>query len=194
MIGQLLLWCVAVPVAADEPVVPPPAVEVVLPPAVEVAPPPRLASPPVAVVAIEGGYEIHMNRRTAERLAAALADADEKQIAATLKDLAKQRREDAGEDDEKAAALELAAFLVVSQLPGFKKELDANMGPGGVVVRVTGLQAPTVKFKKPRPRLEKAVEVVRGVMPLLPDDARDVIESLRAVARTTPLNWKVEPR
>jgi hypothetical protein len=179
---------------ADEPIPPPRPVVVGDGVVIEVAPPPRFASPPVAIVAIEGGYEIHMNRRTAERLAAALADADEKQIAATLKDLAKQRREDAGEDDEKAAALELAAFLVVSQLPGFKQQLDANMGPGGVVVRVTGLQTPTVKFKKPRPRLERAMGVVRGVMPLLPDDARAAIESLRAVARTTPLKWTVEPR
>lgn len=186
MIGQLLLWCVAVPVAADDPVVPPPAVEV--------APPPRLASPPVAVVAIQGGYEILLNRRTAELLRDALADADEKQIAATLRDLAKKQREEGGEDDQEAATLELVAFLAASQLPGFKKELNANMGPGGVLIRVTGLQAPTVKFKKPRPRLEKAAEIVRGVMPLLPDEARDVIESLRAVARTTPLNWKVEPR
>jgi hypothetical protein len=36
--------------------------------------------------------------------------------------------------------------------------------------------------------------VVRGAMPLLPDDAREAVETLRAVARTTPLFWKVEPR
>jgi hypothetical protein len=42
--------------------------------------------------------------------------------------------------------------------------------------------------------LEKALEAVRGAMPLLPDDAREAVEALRAVARTTPLFWKVEPR
>jgi hypothetical protein len=68
------------------------------------------------------------------------------------------------------------------------------MGPNGAVVTMTGLQAPAVKFRKPRPVLERAVGVVRGVMPLLPDDAREAVEAMRAVARTTPLFWKVEPR
>ena len=42
--------------------------------------------------------------------------------------------------------------------------------------------------------LEKALEAVGGVMPLLPDEAKDAVEAVRAVARTTPLFWKVEPR
>lgn len=41
---------------------------------------------------------------------------------------------------------------------------------------------------------EKTVEVVRGVMPLLPEESREVVEAMRAVARTKPLFWKVEPR
>lgn len=163
-------------------------------PPVAVAPAPRLAGPPVAVEAVPGGYQILLNRRTAELLQDALANADEKQLAGLLRDLAKQQKEGANADPDRAAMLELVAFLVSSQLPGFKKALDANMGPGGVTIRLTGLQAPTVKFKTPRPRLEKALEVVRGVMPLLPDEARDAIEALRAVGRTTPLIWKVEPR
>jgi hypothetical protein len=62
------------------------------------------------------------------------------------------------------------------------------------VITLTGLQSLTVKFKKPRPKLEKAVEVVGSVMPLLPEEAREVVEAMRAVARTKPLFWKVEPR
>src|SRR5207302_42643 len=96
-------------------------------------------------------------------------------------------------DDQTAATLEMIAFVVSTQLPGFKKALSENMGPQGVVITMTGLQADKIKFAKPRPRLEKALETVRGVMPLLPDEARDAVEAVRAVARTTPLFWKVEP-
>ena len=88
----------------------------------------------------------------------------------------------------------MIAFAVSTPLPGFKRALAEKMGPNGVVVTLTGFQSPTVKFKKPRPRLERAVEVVRGVAPLLPEEAREVIEGIRAVARTKPLFWKVEPR
>jgi hypothetical protein len=103
-------------------------------------------------------------------------------------------RKEADPDDQTAATLEMVTLVVSTQLPGFKKDLAAKMGPRGVVITLTGLQTQTVKFKTPRPRLEKAAEVVRAVMPLLPDEAREVVEELRAVARTTPLFWKIEPR
>ena len=88
----------------------------------------------------------------------------------------------------------MVAFVVSSQLPKFKKSFAENMGPGGAVITLTGLQAPVVKFRKPRPRLEKAAEAVRSAMPLIPEEARDVLEALRAVGRTTPLFWQVDPR
>lgn len=160
----------------------------------DIAPPPRLASFPVAVEAIPGGYNILLNRWASELLRDALAaTGDEKELAAKIRAEAKKRRM-GNEDDETAAKLELVAFLVSSQLPGFKKELADKLGPNGVTIRVTGLQAPIVKFRKPRPVLENAASALRAAMPLLPDEAREVVEALRAVARTTPLMWKVEPR
>jgi hypothetical protein len=161
---------------------------------VEVAPPPRAVGSPVSVVAVKGGYQVWLNRRTAERLADALAKTDEKQLAAALRDLAKDQKDGDKPDEATAAKLELAAFVVSSQLPGFKAALAQNMGPGGVVITFTGLQAPTVKFARPRPVLERAAGVVRGAMPLMPAEAREAVEALRAVARTTPLLWTVEPR
>ncbi|MDB5313226.1 MAG: hypothetical protein JWO38_7428 [Gemmataceae bacterium] len=160
---------------------------------VEVAPPPHVPAPPVAVVAVRGGYQVSLNRGMAERLQDILDRTDEKQIATALRDLAKEKKEGAKPDEDTAATLELVAFVVSSQLPGFKKAMRENMGPGGVVITMTGLQAPAVKFRKPRPRLERAVGAVRGAMPLMPDDAREAVEALRAVARTTPLFWKVDP-
>ena len=88
----------------------------------------------------------------------------------------------------------MIAFAVSTQLPGFRKSLGEKMGMNGAVITLTGLQSQTVEFKKPRPKLEKTVEVVRGVMPLLPEESREVVEAMRAVARTKPLFWKVEPR
>src|SRR6185312_11054034 len=100
-----------------------------------------------------------------------------------LRKIAKDRKESAkNPDDQTAATLEMIAFVVSSQVPGFKKALAENMGPGGAVITLTGLQAPVVKFARPRPRLEKAMEAVRGAMPLLPDDAREAVEAMRAVA------------
>lgn len=160
---------------------------------IEIAPPPRVVVPPVAIAAIPGGYQIRLNRVATDRLQGILDRTDEKEVANGLRQLAKGQKEGANPDEEAAAKLELIAFLVSSQLPGFKKSLRDNSGPGGAVITVTGLQAPAVKFRKPRPRLERAVEVVRGTMPLMPPEGRDAIEALRAIARTTPLLWKVEP-
>lgn len=158
----------------------------------EIAPPPRAAGPAVAVEAVKGGYRVTMSRGAAERLQLAVDQTDEKDVAASLRDLARDKKEGATPDPEGAAKLELIAFLVANQLPGFKKLLRENTGPGGAVITVTGLQAPAVKFG--RPRLDRIAGRVRGVMPLLPDDARGAVEALRAVGRTTPLSWTVEPR
>jgi hypothetical protein len=164
------------------------------PDVIEVAPFPRAVHPPVQIVAVKGGYQVYLNRRTAEWLADALEDVDEKDVAARLRKRAKEKKEADSPDEDAARTLEMIAFAVSTQLPGFRKALAEKTGPGGAVVTLTGFQSPAVKFKKPRPKLQKAAEVVRGVMPLLPGEAREVVEALRAVARTKPLFWKVEPR
>ena len=182
-------------VAAAPPDLPPLPIPVpaLQPGAVEVAPAPHTPHPPVAIHAVKGGYQVYLNRATADFLRDALDRGDEKEIAAMLRKKAKEKKE-ADPDDHTAATLEMIAFVVSNQMPKFKKSFAENIGPGGAVITLTGLQAPAAKFRKPRPKLEKAAEVVREVMPLLPDEAREVVESLRAVARTTPLSWKVEPR
>lgn len=161
----------------------------------EVAPPPHLVLAPVSIAPVKGGYRIALNRAAAELFRDALAQSDEKQIADSLRKLAEEKKADSkNPDNQTAATLEMVAFVVKSQLPGFKKSLASNMGPNGVVITLTGLQAPKVKFARPRPRLERAMEAVRGVMPLLPEEAKEAVDAMRAVARTTPLFWKVEPR
>jgi hypothetical protein len=162
---------------------------------VELLPPPVPVGPRVSVAAAPGGYTITLARGPAELLRDAVNGADEKAIAKSLRDEAAKRKENPDKPGaDSAAQLELVAFLVSSQLPAFKKALHENMGPHGVVIRVSGLQVPQVKFRKPRPKLEKAAQALREVMPLLPEEIRDVVEAMRAVARTTPLIWKVEPR
>ena len=168
-----------------------------MPPAavLPVAPLPHVPLPPVSIASVKGGYRIALNRHSAELFRDALAKSDEKEIAATLRKISRDKKaETKNPDDQTAATLEMIAFVVSSQLPGFKKSLAENMGPNGVTITLTGLQAPKVKFARPRPRLERALETVRGVMPLLPDEAKEAVDAMRAVARTTPLFWKVEPR
>ena len=184
--GQLVLWTMALGIGQP----------IDLPP---VAPPPAAVGPRVSVSAAPGGYRITLARGPAELLRDALDGADEKQIAKALRDEAKRRKDEKKDDPDgpstdNAATLELVAFLVSTQLPAFKKSLRENMGPHGVVISVAGLQAPKVQFRRPRPRLERAAEALRNAMPLLPEEAREAVEAMRAVARTTPLVWKVEPR
>lgn len=175
-------------------VAPPPELPLLPPPGgVEVAPAPRAAAPPFAITPVKGGYQVALNKTTAELLRDALDRVDEKQLAPTLKKFIKDRQE-ADPDDQLAASLEMVAIAVSTQLPGFKKELPKEIGPNGVIITLTGLQTATVKFRQPRPRLARAAEVVRGVMPLLPDEAREAIEAMRAVARTQVMFWKIEPR
>jgi len=160
----------------------------------DVAPFPRAAHSPVEVIALQGGYRVYLNRRMSERLVDALEGFDPKDVAAKLQQLAKENKEADRPDEDAAKTLEMIAFVVSTQLPDFKKSLAEKIGPNGAVIMITGFQLPTVKFKQPRPKLEKAAEVVRGVMPLLPEEARQVVEAMRAVARTTPLFWKAEHR
>lgn len=190
--GHLVLFGVLgfLPAAGQEPPPGPEPVPLPLP-----APAPVPVGTPVAVTAIPNGYQIVLSRGAAELLRDALDRVDEKAVAGAIRDEARRRKGDAAEPDpDTAAKLELVALLVSTQVPAFKKALAGRVGPHGAVVKVTGLQAPAIKFAQPRPRLERALGVVRSVMPLLPDDARDALEAMRAVGRTTPLAWEVEPR
>jgi hypothetical protein len=147
-------------------------------------PPPQ----PVRIEAIPGGYQIFLNKSSADFLSDVLTNADEKQLSGLIRDEAKKRKEI---EPDTAAKLELLAFVVNGQLPAFKKELKEKCGPGGACIKVTGLQKQEVTFKNPR--LNAAVGVVRAVSPLLPAEAQGALEAMRAMARTTPLTWKIEP-
>jgi hypothetical protein len=156
-------------------------------PEVPVAPLPRLVAPAVELQTAPGGYRVLLNRKTAVRLGEVLDETDEKEIAALLRELATMK-----DDADEAAKLNLAAFFVASQMPGFKKSLKENLGPGGAAITVTGLQKPEVKTGKRR--LDRAFRVLGKVSPLLPDQARETVDAIRAMARTTPITWTVEPR
>jgi hypothetical protein len=156
-------------------------------PDLPIAPPPRPVGPAIELNPVPSGYQILLNHTTAIRFREVLDQADEKDIAAMLKELATTK-----EDQDEAAKLNLAAFLVASQMPGFKKSLRDNLGRGGVVITVSGLQGKDVKTGKPR--LDRAFRVLGRVSPLLPAEARDTVEAIRSMARTTPLAWKIEPR
>jgi hypothetical protein len=144
--------------------------------------------PPVRIVAVPNGYQVFLNKSSADFLADVLANADEKQIAGMIRDEAKKRKEI---EPDTAAKLELIAFVVNGQLPTFKKDLKEKCGPNGVCVTVVGLQRPEVKFENPR--LNRAAGIVRAVRPLLPPEMQGSLEAMRAMARTTPLSWKIEP-
>lgn len=161
---------------------------------VEVAPPPRAVGPKVDVAAIPGGYRVTLNRRGVEQFRSLLDQTDEKQAAAALRDRAKAIREGTDPDEAAAGKLELLAFVAGSQIPALRAELQDKAGPGGAVITVTGAQAQQLPIPESRPRLRRVAGVVRGVMPLLPPETRGSLEGLAAVARTTPLSWRVEPR
>ena len=160
----------------------------------EVAPPPRPVGPLVQLAAIPDGYRLTLSRRGVERFRDLLEGTDEKAAASALRDLAKKKRE--GDDPDEAAAgkLELLAFVAGSQIPALRAELRDKAGPGGAVITVTGVQKKDLPVPESRPRLRRVAGAVRGVMPLLPPDARATLEGLSAMARTTPLSWQVEPR
>ncbi|HYH68007.1 MAG TPA: hypothetical protein VD866_25150 [Urbifossiella sp.] len=164
------------------------------PDAVEVAPPPRLVAPLVEIAPVAGGYQVALNRRGVERFRELLDGTDEKQAAASLRDLAKRKREGDMPDEAAAGKLELLAFVAGSQIPALRAELRDKAGPGGAVITVTGLQKAELPIPADRPRLRRAAGLVQGVLPLLPADARETMRGLSAMARTTPLAWRVEPR
>lgn len=156
-------------------------------PDLPVAPPPRPAFPAIEFSTVPGGYQIFLNHKTAVKLRDALEETDEKEIAALLRELASMK-----DDEDEAAKLKFAAFLVASQVPGFRASLKENLGPNGAAITVTGLQQPEVKTGKRR--LDRAFRVLGKVSPLLPEDARETVEAIRSMARTTPIAWKIEPR
>ena len=151
------------------------------------APAPRLVGPSIELEAVPGGYQVRLNRKTARRLQEVLEQTDEKQLAAAIREVARLK-----DDEVKSAKLQLAAFLMASQMPGFKKSLAENQGPGGVAITITGLQSAEVKTG--HPRVDRAFGVLRSISPLLPADTRETIGAIESMARTTPLTWTVEPR
>lgn len=160
----------------------------------EVAPPPRPVAPLVDFAAIPSGYRVELSRRGVERFRELLESTDEKQAAAALRDLAKKKRAAETPDEVGAGKLELLAFVAGSQIPALRNELRDKAGPGGAVITVTGLQKKELPIPADRPRLKRVAGVVQGVLPLLPPDARETLVALSAMARTTPLTWRVEPR
>lgn len=160
----------------------------------EVAPPPRPVAPLIDFAPVPNGYRVELSRRGVERFRELLESTDEKQAAASLRELAKKKR--AGETPDEAAAgkLELLAFVAGSQIPALRAELRDKAGPGGAVITVTGLQKAELPIPADRPRLKRAAGVVQGILPLLPADTRELMLGLSAMSRTTPLSWRVEPR
>jgi hypothetical protein len=143
---------------------------------------------PVRFESIKGGYQVTMTRAAAEKFRDALdVIRDEKSLAEALREAAKSP---AAKDAGTSPALEVVALVLSTQVPQFKKSLAENLGANGVVVRVYGLQRDKL-FRKPRPILQRAVEVAREV---LPDDAKGQLDAVLTAAKTTPLVWKVEPR
>lgn len=159
-----------------------------------VAPAPRAVAPLIDFAPVPNGYRVELNRRGVERFRELLENTDEKQAAATLRDLAKKQRTAETPDEAAAGKLELLAFVAGSQIPALRTELREKAGPGGAVITVTGLQKGDLPIPADRPRLKRVAGVVQGVVPLLPADARDVLLGLSAMSRTTPLAWRVEPR
>jgi len=161
-----------------------------LPPGMELAPAPHAATPAVRVVSQATGYHMILSRPAADRLRQALKMVeDEKGLADTIQDWAKSK-ENAGAAPETVGQLQLLAFAVRNQLPGFKKALGEKMGPNGVTVKVTGLAGQNI-LGKPRPKLERAAAIARQ---FIPDDARETLDGIKSMASTTPLFWTVEPR
>lgn len=163
---------------------------------VEVAPAPRVVVPAIQLFPAPGGFQIALSRPAAIILRDTLdTAADEKQISKMLRENAKLQREKApGVNDASAAKLELLAFLVSSQVPGFKKALHERLGTNGVVIQVMGIQRKTV-FKKPRPILEKGLEIAGRIMTeFSPEEVGRTFEAAKAMAKTTPLSWTVLPQ
>lgn len=165
-------------------------------PPIEAAPAPRRVVPAIQMFPAPGGFQIALSRPVAEILRDTLDTAgDDKQIAKLLRESAQLKREAGTEDDKLLAArLELIAFVVSSQLPGFKKSLHERMGVNGVVIQVMGIQRERI-FRKPRPILEAGLKIASQVVTeFSPEEVGRTLEAAKAMARTTPLSWSVLPQ
>lgn len=162
----------------------------------ETAPAPRRVVPAIQMFPAAGGFQIALSRPAAEILRDTLdTAANEREIAKLLRENAQLKREAGSEDDKLLAArLELVAFVVSSQLPGFKKSLHDRMGTNGVVIQVMGIQRERI-FRKPRPILEAGLKIASQVVnELSPEEVGRTLEAAKAMARTTPLSWSVLPQ
>ena len=79
----------------------------------------------------------------------------------------------------------MMAWVLKTQAPALKKALDENMGAGGAVIRVFGVE----KKKLPERPLLKAIGEA-----FIPDDVKDQIKTGMSILNTVPLCWKVEGR
>lgn len=177
----LLTALLAAPLGAQEPPPEPRAPEP-LEAGAEVLPvAPRVAVRAVFVEMRDNGYEVFLSRSASEKLAALLALTEDNEG-----DLAEMIRSQGRKSDDKEMnlQLELLAALVKSQLPAFRKSLDANVGPAGASIRVTG-----IRKKRPERPLIKAIASAA-----MTDEVREKAQKLLAMAEFTPLLWKIEPR
>ncbi|VTS06268.1 hypothetical protein [Tuwongella immobilis] len=125
------------------------------------------------------GYTMYLNRSIAEMLRTALTGiTDEKKAAQTIRS-----RIDPGMPQELRGRLELLAFGVQHQMPGFRNALGEKMGSNGVIIHVTGV----AKKGKDRPVLRLLMNAA------LPKNLEEKTQKLLIFLRTTPIYWTVEP-
>src|SRR5947209_19315612 len=97
------------------------------------------AEPAVRVEALKDGYRVTLTRAAAERFRGALDTTDEKSLADTLKQMAKDERAK-DEESERAARLDVIAVVLSGQIPQLRKAMQENVGPNGATIRVGGVQ------------------------------------------------------
>ena len=150
--------------------------------AVEPPSPLRELDKHVRVDAIKGGYQIQLSVQATETLRDGLAIiADGKTFAELARQFAKKL-----EDPELEKKIDLLAIVVQTQAPLLRKALDDKAGPNGTIIKVFGVER---KLIPEPPPAAKAIGAA-----FLPKDVQDRINGVIAVANTTPLLWRVEPR
>ena len=147
----------------------------------ELAPPPRLVESHVRFEPMVGGYQIILTRKASEKLRDALTAVGDGKPYTELAKLAVKELNDP--DAEKK--IDMLAFIVRTQAPSMKKSLDENMGAGGAVIKVFGLENKRIPD---RPLLKAFGEA------FIPPDVREKMETGIKVINTTPLYWRVEGR
>jgi hypothetical protein len=147
----------------------------------ELLPPPREVESHVTFEKTPNGYQIILSRKASERMRDALGVVgDGKSVVELIKLCTKDLN-----DPDAERKLEVMAWVLKTQAPALKKALDENMGAGGAVIRVFGVE----KKKLPERPLLKAIGEA-----FIPDDVKDQIKTGMSILNTVPLYWKVEGR